>query len=137
MRTRRAFITLLGGAAAAWPLGAQAQQPTMPIVGYLGAGTPETWANVVAAFRKGLAETGYVEGRNLSIEFRFAQNELGRLPESGLSSYTTDLEGKRAELLKELVPGAVRIAGLYNMGSPVVPAQWNELQTAARKLGLM
>jgi putative tryptophan/tyrosine transport system substrate-binding protein len=54
---------------------------------------------------------------------------------TGLSGYTTDLEGKRAEVLKELVPGAVRIAGLYNMGNPVVPPQWNELQTAARKLG--
>jgi ABC-type uncharacterized transport system substrate-binding protein len=77
---RREFITLLGGAVA-WPLAVGAEQPAMPIVGYLGAGTPETWANVVAAFRKGLAETGYVEGRNLSIGFRFAQNELGRLPE--------------------------------------------------------
>src|SRR5207237_5936873 len=56
---------------------------------------------------------------------------------TGLSGSTTDLEGKRAELLKELVPGAVRIAGLYNMGNPVVPPLWNELQTAARKLGLM
>ena len=55
---------------------------------------------------------------------------------TGLSGYTTGLEGKRAEVLKELVPGAVRIAGLYNMGNPVVPPEWNELQTAARKLGL-
>ena len=78
---RREFLGVLGGAAAAWPLVARAQQPTMPVVGYLGAGTPETWANVVAAFRKGLAETGYVEGRNLAIEFRFAQNEFDRFPE--------------------------------------------------------
>ena len=56
---------------------------------------------------------------------------------TGLSGYTTGLEEKRAEVLKELVPGAVRIAGLYNMGNPVVPPLWNELQTAARKLGLM
>jgi len=55
---------------------------------------------------------------------------------TGLSGYATDLEAKRAEVIKELVPGAVRIAGLYNMGNPVVPPQWKELQTAARKLGM-
>jgi putative ABC transport system substrate-binding protein len=55
---------------------------------------------------------------------------------TGLSGYSTDLEAKRAEVIKELVPGAIRIAGLYNMGNPVVPPQWNELQTAAQKLGI-
>jgi putative ABC transport system substrate-binding protein len=55
---------------------------------------------------------------------------------TGLSGYSTDLEAKRAQLIKELVPGAVRIAGLYNMGNPVVPPQWNQLQTAAQKLGI-
>jgi putative tryptophan/tyrosine transport system substrate-binding protein len=55
---------------------------------------------------------------------------------TGLSGYTTDLEAKRVEVIKELIPGAVRIAGLYNMGNPVVPPQWSELQTAARKLGI-
>jgi putative tryptophan/tyrosine transport system substrate-binding protein len=77
---RREFITLLGSAAA-WPHRARAQQAAIPVVGYLGVGTPETWANVVAAFRKGLSETGYVEGRNVAIEFRFARNEFERLPE--------------------------------------------------------
>jgi putative ABC transport system substrate-binding protein len=78
--TRREFITLLGGAAA-WPLATRAQQPTVPVVGYLDPGPQEAGANFVAAFRKGLSEAGYVEGRNLAIEYRWGQNDNDRLPE--------------------------------------------------------
>jgi putative tryptophan/tyrosine transport system substrate-binding protein len=189
---RREFVTLLGGAAAAWPLAAPAQQPARVWrIGMLETTAMELNAVNFEAFRQSLRELGYIEEQNLTIEYRSAEGRGERFADlaadllrlnidlivtrgtpaalaakqattttpivmaamgdplmvvaslanpggniTGLSAYTTGLEGKRAEVLKELVPGAMRIAGLYNMGNPVVPPLWNELETAARKLGL-
>jgi putative ABC transport system substrate-binding protein len=191
---RRTFITLLGGAAAAWPLAARAQQPAMPMVGFLHPGSLEMNKHNVAAFYQGLAEAGYAEGQNVKVEFRWANNQLGRLPMlaadlvasqvavivaagatasplaakeatttipivlvgvgdpirlglvaslnrpggnvTGLTVVDTGLQGKRLDLVGQMVPHAMMLGYLASpSNSPMFEEQTSEIRQAAQALG--
>jgi putative ABC transport system substrate-binding protein len=190
---RREFVSLLGGTALAWPLVARAQQPAMPVIGFLDTRSPDGMTDRLRAFREGLKDSGYVERENVAIEYRWAENQLDRLPElaaelvrrqvaviaatstysafaanaattttpivflvgedpvrlglvaslarpggnlTGINNFAGELTVKRLELLREMVPGAARIAVLVNPGNIAIETTLRDVQSAARVMGL-
>jgi putative ABC transport system substrate-binding protein len=194
MSSRRVFIALLGGATAAWPLAASAQQQSMPAIGFLASQLPDAITDRLRGFRQGLKDTGYVEGENVAIVYRFAENQDERLPAlaaelvsrrvaviatagtpptfaakavtttlpvvflvgddparlglvtnlsrpggniTGVNILTSELAGKRLELLRVLVPQAARVAVLVNPANvAAIETQLKDIGAAARVIGL-
>src|SRR4051794_13573446 len=192
---RREFITLLGGAPTAWPLAARAQQPGIPVIGFLNAASPAANTERLRAFHQGLKASGYVEGDNVAIEYRWAEGHNDRLPElaaelarrrvaviaapgttpsalaakaatttipivfavsedpvrlglvaslsrpggnlTGINFFNAELNAKRLQILRELLPTATRVAVLVNPADAFsTQATSRDVEAAARGIGL-